>query len=283
MKNNYFWIIILLFISIFTPLYGETKSSNETLSKEPYIGAIVINASTGEVLFEENADAKGYPASVLKLMSLLIILEKIKEGVLKWEDQINITAEAAKIGGSQVYLKENEVFTLDELLYAMMVQSANDAVTAIAIYIAGSKGAFVEWMNQKAKALGMNASQFHSIHGLPPGVGQLPDVTTARDLSILARELLKYPDTLRYSSVRERGFRNGTFMMRNHNHLLWKFDGCDGMKTGYYKKAGYSIIATAKRHDFRVIAVILGCKSKKGRDDKASELLSKGFLHHIRK
>jgi D-alanyl-D-alanine carboxypeptidase (penicillin-binding protein 5/6) len=108
-------------------------------------------------------------------------------------------------------------------------------------------------MNQKAKELGMTGTTFQSVHGLPPGPGQLPDVTTARDLAILCRELLKYPDTLRYTSTKERGFRNDTFMMRNHNHLLGNFEGCDGLKTGYFTAAGFSIAATAQRNGNRVI------------------------------
>jgi len=169
----------------------------QTVAKNPYLGAIVVNAADGKAIFEDGADAKGYPASVLKLMDLLIILEKIQQGALKLDDPVTVTAEASKIGGSQVYLAEKETFTVDEMLYALMVQSANDAATALAIHVAGTKDAFVELMNQKAKELGMTGTTFQSVHGLPPGPGQLPDVTTARDLAILCRELLKYPDTLR--------------------------------------------------------------------------------------
>ncbi|EKD27321.1 MAG: Serine-type D-Ala-D-Ala carboxypeptidase [uncultured bacterium] len=269
-------LVIFLSFSLFAAKKG--KAIIPVLSKDPYLGAIVVDADSGEVIFEKNADVKGYPASVLKLMDLLIVLDKIKEGVLKLEDQINVTAEAAKIGGSQVYLKEGEVFSVDELLYALMVQSANDAATALAIYIAGSKDAFVELMNQKAKALGMNNTEFHSIHGLPPAPDQQPDITTARDLVILSRELLKYPDTLRYTSTFEKGFRNNTFGMRNHNSLLGKVDGCDGLKTGYFTAAGYSMAATAKRKDKRVIAILLGCPQKQLRNQKVAELLAKGFM-----
>lgn len=249
----------------------------EQKSAEPYLGAIVIDADTGQILFEDQSDVKCYPASVLKMMDLLIILDKIGQGSLKPDEKILITAEASKIGGSQVYLKENEVFTVDELLYALMVQSANDAATALAIHIAGSKEGFVALMNERAKQLGMKATEFHSIHGLPPGKDQLPDVTTARDLSRLARELLKYPDCLRYTSCREHEFRNGKFMLRTHNRLLASFPGCDGFKTGYFSKAGYSIAATAKRGNTRLIAVVLGSRSKNMVNKAAAELLTKGF------
>lgn len=268
--------IALIIVSGTTAL-ARIKKDN-TIALDPYVGAIAIDADSGQVLVADHPDAKAYPASVLKLMDLLIILDKIKAGTITLQDKVPITAEASRIGGSQVYLKENEVFTVDELLYALMVQSANDAATALAIHIAGSKQGFVELMNQRAQALGMKSTEFHSIHGLPPGPGQKPDVTTPRDLTLLAQELLKQTDALRYTSTREHGFRNNTFIMRNHNHLLGRVDGCDGMKTGYFTAAGYSIVATARRGDNRVIAVVMGSVSGRIRDNKTSELLAKGFM-----
>ena len=247
-------------------------------SGNPYRGAIVVDAADGKVLFEDHADARGYPASVLKLMDLLIILEKVDQGVLKLTDPVTATAESSRIGGSQVYLKENEVFTIDELLYALMIQSANDAATALAIHIAGTKDGFVDLMNQRAKELGMASTTFRSVHGLPPEPGQKPDVSSARDFSILCRELLKHKDTLRYTSIRQKGFRNDTFGMQTHNNLLGSFEGCDGFKTGYFKTAGFSIAATAERGGRRIIAVILGSETKQVRDAKARELLTKGFM-----
>ena len=270
-------IVIALVLTSGTPALARIKKSN-TIARDPYVGALVIDAASGQILASDNPDAKAYPASVLKLMNLLIILDKIQAGALTLQDKVLITAEASKIGGSQVYLKENEMFTIDELLYALMVQSANDAATALAIHVAGSKDGFVELMNQRAHALGMKSTEFHSIHGLPPGPDQKPDVTTPRDMARLARELLKYPDTLRYTSTRERGFRNNTFIMRTHNHLLGRIVGCDGMKTGYFTTAGYSMVATARRGDNRVIAVVMGSVSGKLRDTKTAELLAKGLM-----
>lgn len=258
-------------------LTWPVSAAIEQKSADPYLGAIVIDADTGQILFEDHSDVRGYQASVLKLMDLMVILEKIKTGAMRLDEKITISAEASKIGGSQVYLKENEVFTADELLYALMVQSANDAATALAIQAAGSKDGFVALMNQRARELGLKSTEFHSIHGLPPAKDQLPDVTTARDLARLARELLKYPDCLRYTSCREHGFRDNKFIMRNHNRLLASFPGCDGLKTGYFKNAGYSVAATAKRGNNRVIAVVLDSKSRILRDQKAAELLTKGF------
>jgi D-alanyl-D-alanine carboxypeptidase (penicillin-binding protein 5/6) len=152
---------------------------------------------------------------------------------------------------------------------------------AIAEKVAGSTEAFVVLMNQKAKQLGMNNTVFNSVHGLPPGAGQAHDVTTARDFSILCREVLKYPEVLRYTSTRERPFRSGvagkTVVMRTHNHLLASLNGCDGLKTGYITVAGFSIAVTASRNGQRVIAMVLGSSDRKVRDAKAAELVAKGF------
>ncbi|MBI2441808.1 MAG: D-alanyl-D-alanine carboxypeptidase [Lentisphaerae bacterium] len=269
-------MIVVLALTAATPEPARRKSS--TIAREPYVGMIVIDANSGQILAADNPDAKAYPASVLKLMNLLIILEKIEAGALRLADKVQVTAEASRIGGSQVYLKEHEIFTIDDLLYALIVQSANDAATALAIHIAGSKEGFVELMNQRARELGMKATEFHSIHGLPPASGQKPDVTTPRDLARLAREVLKHPEALRYSATRERPFRNDAFIMRSHNHLLGRVEGCDGLKTGYFSLAGYSSIVTARRGANRIIAVIMGSTSRNLRDAKAAELLAKGFL-----
>lgn len=258
-------------------IHAAQRAPIDAKLADPYLGAIVTDADTGQILFEDHSDVKGYPASVLKLMDLLIFLEKINTGAMRLDDKITISAEVSKIGGSQVYLKQNEIFTVDDLLYAFMVQSANDAATALAIHAAGSKEAFVALMNKRAGELGMKSTEFHSIHGLPPEKGQLPDVTTARDIARLARELLKHPESLRYTSCRERWFRPDITKMENHNKLLWSFPGCDGLKTGYFTKAGYSVAATAKRDKGRVIAVILGSSSKNKRDAKTAELLNIGF------
>jgi len=263
-----------------------TKKSKEGshkgfIARNPYLSAIVVDAGTGRVLLEDNADAKGYPASVQKLMDLLIILERIEHGKLSLRDQVPVSAKAAKTGGSQVWLAEKESFTVDEMFYALMVQSANDAAVALAEKVAGTTDAFVELMNQKARELGMNSTTFHSVHGLPPSHGQEHDVTTARDFSLLCRELLKHPATLQYTSTRERPFRpnagNKTVVMRTHNHLLGHVEGCDGLKTGYFAQAGYSIAVTAARQGQRVIVVVLDSPDLKTRDSHAAELVAKGF------
>lgn len=261
---------------------AAAKSTHSSIiSRNPYLGAIVVDAASGRVLFEDNADGKGYPASTLKLIDLLIILEKVEQGQLKFDDQVPVSAKASKTGGSQVWLAEKETFSLDEMLYALMVQSANDAAVALAEKVAGSTDAFVVLMNEKAKSLGMHNTVFNSVHGLPPAPGQHHDVTTARDFSILCRELLKHHDTLRYTSVRERTFRPNagakTVVMRTHNHLMGHVEGCDGLKTGFISQAGFSIAVTASHNGQRVIVVVLDSVDRVTRDRKATELVAKGF------
>jgi D-alanyl-D-alanine carboxypeptidase (penicillin-binding protein 5/6) len=265
-----------------TTTAAEGTSRSGVVSRNPYLGAIVLDAATGNVLFEEQADAKGYPASVLKLMDMLVILEKLDQHQITLQDPVVVSAKSSHTGGSRVWLKEKETFTLDEMLYALMVQSANDAAVALAEKVAGSTDAFVALMNQRAKELGMTSSVFHSVHGLPAGKGQEDDVTTARDLSLLCRELImKHPDILRYTSTRQRQFRPNVpgkmVVMDTHNHLLRELQGCDGLKTGYIAKAGYSIAVTAERHGQRVIVVVLDSVDRKLRDAKAAELVNKGF------
>jgi D-alanyl-D-alanine carboxypeptidase (penicillin-binding protein 5/6) len=286
MKPIFCWLICV--VALMSPectrvlAASSTRAHNGTLARNPYLGAIVVDASTGRVLFEDRADAKGYPASVQKLMDLLIILDKIKQGQLSLQDPVPVSAKAAKTGGSQVWLAEKETFSLEEMLYALMVQSANDAAVALAEKVAGSTDAFVELMNAKAKELGMANTVFHSVHGLPPSRGQEHDVTTARDFAALCRELIqKHPETLQYTSTRERPFRPNegkkTVIMRTHNHLLGHVEGCDGLKTGYFVQAGYSIAVTAARHGQRVIVMVLDSPDLKTRDSHAAELVAKGF------
>jgi serine-type D-Ala-D-Ala carboxypeptidase (penicillin-binding protein 5/6) len=264
-----------------SPSAASKTTPHGVMARNPYLGAIVVDAASGRVLFEDNADAKGYPASMQKLMDLLIILEKVEHGQLSLQDQVPVSGKAAKTGGSQVWLAEKESFSMDEMLYALMVQSANDAAVAVAEKVAGSTDAFVQLMNAKAKELGMNSTVFHSVHGLPPAAGQEHDVTTARDFAILCREVVRHSEALRYTSTREKAFRQNVparmVVMRTHNHLLGRIDGCDGLKTGYFAQAGFSIAVTAARQGQRVIVVVLDSPDLKTRDHKASELVAKGF------
>ena len=259
-----------------------SRPKKKSIAANPYLGAIVVDAATGKVLFEDKANVKGYPASMLKLMDLLIILEKVEQKQISFQDPVRVSAKASHIGGSRVWLAEKETFSLDDMLYALIVQSANDVAVALAEKVAGSTDAFVELMNKRAQELGMTGTVFHSVHGLPPGLGQEHDVTTPRDFVLLCRELLKHKDALRYTSTRERPFRPNDpkhmVMMRNHDHLLGAVEGVDGLKTGYFAEAGYSVAITAERKGQRVIAVVMGSTNRKVRDAKAAELVAKGFL-----
>ncbi len=252
----------------------------QTLARNPYLGAIVIDADTNKVLFEDNADAKGYPASVVKLMNFLIILEALEAKEITLQDKITVTAEIAAIGGSEVYLKEKEVYTVDDLLYALMVQSANDAATALALHYKGTKEEFVRLMNKRALELGMKDTTFRTVNGFPPGKGLTPDISTPRDITKLSREVLKHRNALQYTSAKQRLFRTGAkpFVIRNHNHLVRNFEGCDGLKTGYFRAAGFSIAATATKNGNRAIAVIFGSVDRRVRDANARKLLSQSLL-----
>ena len=263
---------------------ASSRKPNRTAASEinpdAFRSAIVIDAATGRVLFEENADVQSPPASVTKLMTFLIVAEKIKNGELALNTPVTVAREAAKMGGSEAWLVDKEVVSVEELLYLLMVQSANDAAVALAIQTTGSREAFVELMNLKAHELGMTHTEFHSPHGLPPSRGQEADLSTARDLAILSRKLIAETDVLRYTSTREHEFRhqNGVVnKFRNHNHLLGVVPGCDGLKTGWYAKAGYSLVATIQRGGRRIITVILGSPERKLRDTVTTQLIERGF------
>jgi len=251
-----------------------------------YDGVICVDAATGAVLKEDAADAAGRPASVTKLMTLLLVLEDIESGAIRGGSMVKVTSEAARTGGSQVWLAEGESFSVDDLLHALMLSSANDAAVALAVGRAGSVPAFVQRMNRRAADLGMTATRFASPNGLTEGAGP-HDRSTARDLARLCVELVRKPAALRYASARTRMlFRPGgrSVVMTNHNHLLGDYRGCDGLKTGYTSASNASIATTALRDGRRVIAVVLGCDSPGGareeqriRDKIAAELMDVGF------
>ena len=262
------------------PAEEESAASTSSTGLGPYTEACVLEPTTGTVIFEANDHTPWPTASLAKMMLMLIVAEKIHDGSLKLTDQITTSRKAAEMGGSQVYLKEGETFLLDDMMKAVVVHSANDASVAVAEYLAGSTEAFVVMMNQKAAALGMKDSHYYSVHGLPPARGQSADVASAYDQAILARELLKYPDVIRWSSIDTAPFRAGTFILRNTNHLVRTYPGCDGLKTGFYDKSGFNVVATAKRGGLRLVAVVLGSQHKLTNFKEAAEMLSQGFLNY---
>ncbi len=299
MRNHYkgfrFFIIFLVILSLvfmgpvssFAYRHPRHTSKRNHASHQkviPYLGYVVMEPYTGTIIKADHPDVKVQPASVSKLMLVAITLDFIKAGKAKLDEIVTTSRKAARMGGSQVYLKEGEKFPLQELLYAIIIQSANDACVAVAEHLAGSTDAFVDLMNKKARELGMKNTHFVSVSGLyvRPDVH---DVTTPRDMAILARYLiLHHPEILKYTAVKVRGFRHNTFIMRSHNHLLWHFDGMDGLKTGYYHRAGFNLVATAKRGDQRFIVSLFGSTKRKTRDRIVSELMEYAFRNyrHIR-
>lgn len=287
--RRWFIVSVLLLLAV-TPVHGRTappkKARTQTQAQqtqaketeeqaEPYKAYVVMEASTGKVLEGANTHLRWPPASITKLMVSLLVMEKVAAGEIKLADTLPASRNASKMGGSQVFLKEGETFTLEELMKAMLIASANDAAYAIAEFIGGSKDRCVALMNERAKTLNMTDTGFRSVHGLPPSKGEEEDFTSPEDLAILARQLLKYPKLLEWTSVRSEPFRDSTLIMVNHNKLLGRMSSIDGLKTGYYKKSGYNIVATAKKGDLRLIVVVMGSPGPKARDDVVEEKVKK--------
>ncbi|MCL1873834.1 MAG: D-alanyl-D-alanine carboxypeptidase [Clostridiales bacterium] len=266
-----FWALLLL-VMLFgistVPVWAE-----EFVIKGE--SAVLMDGSSGSILFEQNADKKWYPASVTKIMTLVLVLEALESGKIKLDDKVTTSAEAAGMGGSQVYLYEGETRTVDEMLVAVAVGSGNDASVAIAEHVGGSLAGFVDMMNEKAAKLGMSGSHFVNPHGLHD-----PDhYVTARDMVILARHATAVPRLLDYTSIYEYDFRPEPKPLKlwNTNRLLRWFDNCDGLKTGYTPEAKRNLVSTAKRDGMRLISVVLGVEEAKGHFNESMRLLNYGF------
>lgn len=261
----------------FTFLLPAVAHSWQIETKAPRaVSAILLDAGSGQVFYEMNADAPRAPASIAKLMLELVVLEKIQSGEMKLDEPITVSGWASKIGGSQVYLKEGETFPLEELMKAIVIHSANDACAAVAEHVAGTTDGFVEIMNQRVRELGLTHTHFVNVHGLDdmPGEG---NVTSARDIATIARLLVTMPHVLDWSSCEQTTFRDGSFILQNTNKLIGRFPGLDGLKTGYTVKAGFCLCATAEKKGLRLISVVLGAESNKARFDESARLLSAGF------
>jgi len=211
------------------------------------------------------------------MMTVLLAMERVRDGALALDTPVRTSAWASRIGGSQVYLAEGETFPLGELLKAVMIASANDAAVSVAEHIAGSTAAFVELMNARAKALGLADTTYQSPHGLPPGKGQTADLTSAHDLAVLARELMRFPEVMHWAGTATAGFRDDTLQMANTNHLIRTYPGATGLKTGYYREAGFSVTASATRNDLSLIAAVLGLPTKQESFAEAARLLNESF------
>ncbi|MGH7949910.1 MAG: D-alanyl-D-alanine carboxypeptidase family protein, partial [Candidatus Binataceae bacterium] len=245
-------------------------------SEQSYEAAVLLEPTTGKFIFEKNEHEPWPTASLTKMMLMLIVAEKLNDGSLKLTDQIITSRRASKMGGSQAYLREGETFTLEDMMRAVVVHSANDASVAIAEHIAGSDDAFVRLMNRRAQQLEMKDTRYYSVHGLPAAAGDKEDVSSAYDCAILARQLIKFPHIMRWSAIDTAPFRGGEFELRNTNHLVREYRGCDGLKTGFHARAGFSVVATARRDGMRLIAVVLGSPRKRQNFKEAAELMSLG-------
>lgn len=239
--------------------------------------AVLMEKETGTILFEQNAHDKLEPASVTKIMTLLLVMEAVDSGRLAAEDLVTVSARAASMGGSQVYLKENEQMTVHDLLKAVAVASGNDASVALAEHLAGSEDAFVAQMNQRAAELGMADTCFLNCTGLPaPG-----HLTSAHDIALMSRELiLNHPRIRDYTTIWMDSLRDGQFQLANTNKLIRFYSGANGMKTGYTTEAKYCLSGTACRDGMTLIAVVLGGESSDERFATAKQMLDYGFANY---
>lgn len=264
---------------MFFPFQGQAEEEKETAVLQVEArGAALMEATTGDFLFCQNPEEKWYPASVTKVMTLLLALEAVQEGRVSLEDQVVTSEYAASFGGSQVWLKPGESFTLRELLLAIAVGSANDASVAVAEHIAGSQAAFVAQMNAKAEAIGAKNTHFTNCHGLHD-----PEhYTTACDLALIARYALQHtPEVLDFTRVKEYTFREEPKLyLYNTNKLLWWYPGTLGLKTGTTPEAGRSLCSVVERDGLRLISVVLGSGKKNGHFSESMKLLNYGFAQY---
>lgn len=238
--------------------------------------AILIDAHTGTVLFEKNVDEKLPPASMTKIMSMLLIMEAIDKGTISFSDTVTISKNASSMGGSQLFLQEGETYPVKELLKGIAIASGNDAVVAMAEHLGGSVEGFVEMMNQKAQELGLTNTHFVNPHGLDTE----NHYSSARDMSIMAKELLKHEKILEFTSIYEDYLKKNdgsSIWLVNTNKLVRFYDGVDGLKTGFTQNAGYCLTSTAKKNNIRFITVVMGVATSDERSSDTTNLLNYGF------
>ncbi len=277
-----FFLIFMIFFVNRQPIYAvqaaRPASAPVYTAEVDARACILMDAKTGAVLFEKNADEGLPPASVTKVMTMLLVFEAIDAGLLSYTDMISVSENAASMGGSQIFLSPGEKMSVDELLKGLIVASGNDAAVALAEAIAGSEEAFVIKMNERANELGMKNTHFENTNGLDDTTTN--HVMSARDLAIATKEVLKYPKVLEYSSIWMDTIRNGTFGLTNTNRLIRFYDGATGLKTGSTSKAKFCISATAERNGLSFIAVIMGSSTRDSRNELAKSLFDFGFANY---
>ena len=247
----------------------------------PGKSAVLMDAATGTVLYEKNAHEKLAPASVTKVMTLLLIMEAIDSGKIRWEDTVTASETAAAKGGSQIYLKVGETMSVTDMVKSIAVSSANDCACAMAEHLAGSEDAFVALMNEKAKELGMNDTHFVNCTGLDDGPDAENHKTSAFDIALMSRELMvKHPDIKNFTTIWMDTVRNGEFGLSNTNKLIRFYAGATGLKTGFTSAAGYCLSATAQREGMELIAVVMGTETSQIRNAACKQLLDYGFANY---
>ena len=270
-----FCMLLIVSISVNSISAVNIKATNFELDVK---SAILIDANTGTVLYKQNENERLAPASVTKIMTLLLVFEAIEKGTIKYDDILTVSENAASMGGSQVFLEPGEEMCVDDLLKSVIIASANDAALTLAEHIGGSEETFVQMMNSRAKELGMLLTHFENVTGLDDDVTN--HLTCAKDISLMSRELLKYEKVSEYATIWMDTIRNGEFGLTNTNKLVRFYNGVTGLKTGYTNEAGYCISASAKRGNLHLIAVIMGAETSQIRNAAAAKLLDFGFANY---
>ena len=270
-----FFVLIFSFSLCMSAFALDIKETKLELNGK---SAILMDATTGTVLYESNADERLSPASVTKIMTLLLVFEALQDGRLKWDDVLVVSENAASMGGSQVFLEPGEKMSVEDLIKSVVIASANDAAVTLAEHVAGSEEAFIEAMNKRAAELGMLNTKFENATGLDDDT--VDHKTTARDIAIMSKELLKHEKITEYTTIWMDTIRNGEFGLTNTNRLVRFYRGITGLKTGFTSGAGYCISASAKRDNTHLIAVIMGAESADLRNVSVSKLLDFGFANY---
>lgn len=261
-----------------TDAFAELDTEAADALEVPAPSAILMEKETGQIICEKNADVRLKPASVTKIMTILLIVEAVENGNLSLDDTVTASAYAAGMGGSQIFLKEGETMSAQDMLKSIVVASANDAAVAMAEHLAGSESAFCERMNKRAAELGMKNTTFRNCTGL---LDDPEHLTTARDIAIMSRELIKYDWIKEYTTIWMDTVRGGEFGLSNTNKLIRYFKGATGLKTGFTSEAGYCLSATAEKDGTEYIAVVLNCKTSQDRFESAKALLSYGMNSYV--